>query len=161
MNLYDYQIDLLRSPLYTASPLFLNIIRWSACKDVDSTSLVLVNGETHGKAAICVVGCLSFHKICVDPKDALSEYKNVRDLKQEYKLHMTKPYGTPFAGDFDNALLHLGRVQTEVAGGKDFDGLIVLDNLQKDISFSQSFFLEAVCMQQAVFSRGPYITHHL
>lgn len=140
MNLYDYQIDLLGSSLYAASPLILKGVGWRA----ERSGHVVINKDTNGIASICVVACVSDQGYKVTPDGNFYHHKYGAMSNTKFKIQLGKPYGTPFAADFNNLLLHLGRIETQVADTKKHYNLIVPGRLNKNLHLTRNIFKKRV-----------------
>jgi hypothetical protein len=109
-DLQNYRAQLLLTPSYCASPLFLSGIGWQ----VDGSGHVLVEKTSNANTVVIVVGRVLDHRFFVTPDGNYStdEFSNFSTTK--FLFVLGNPDDTPFADDFNKILECFGKIQNQI-----------------------------------------------
>lgn len=142
-NLVQYRAQLLLSRFYGASPVFIQGIGWRP----EKTGHVLVDERSHWRSniVVAVVGRVLDYRLHCGPNGNHVDNPMYGSLATaKFELQLEKPYGTPFAADYDTVLGNLGKLQAQVASTPGWQNLIVIDERDKKLRFTQNVFEKRV-----------------
>lgn len=140
-NLALTRSELFHSDLYGACPGFLQGLAWQEDKAGD----VLVSKKTDMNAVVSVVGRVPEHGLYVGADGNFINLQYGTLATAKFLMHLAKPNGTPFAGDYDKVVSNLEKIQKQIATTPHCENLIVLENGMKKLRLTRSVFHKRVC----------------
>jgi hypothetical protein len=141
-DLSGYQQNLLQSPSYGASPIFLSGVGW----DYEKWGQVAVNKTTNKNMVISVVGRVlgGDLRLFVSPDGNYTSDRFGDFSTAKFQFLLAKPVDTPFDNDFDVVIEHMEKIQSEVAETPNRLNFIVPDAESKNLRFTRKVFEKRV-----------------
>lgn len=140
-DLQTYRANLLRTPSYCASSVFLSGVGWQ----VEGSGKVLVDKISTANTVAIVVGRVSNQRFLVSANGTYGNGTKFGDLsKSKFLSLIGKPDDTPFANDFDKFLEYLGRIQNQTASTPNRFNFIVTEGREKFLRFTRNIFEKRV-----------------